>query len=275
MNSAKVGNFEIYSISDGYMIFQRDLFFPELSSAEWSPYPSYSLPEFEMNIGSFVIHGPDKTILVDTGLGKLDHHIEQPVQQTLLSELEALKLRPDDIDIVFLTHLHLDHVGTNMTKENGVWKQTFPNAMYMVGRSDWEMFGRMVDKPGFQYIKEQVQPLLSSGSLHLIEGEITVTKGVTTIPTPGHTPGHTSLLIESEGEIAVIIGDAAHVPPQVEQTSWSPSPDRDKKLSAETRASLMDLIERKKALIASGHFPKPGFGKIVKINSRRSYKPLF
>ncbi len=145
MNSAKVGNFEIYSISDGYMIFQRDLFFPELSSAEWSPYPSYSLPEFEMNIGSFVIHGPDKTILVDTGLGKLDHHIEQPVQQTLLSELEALKLRPDDIDIVFLTHLHLDHVGTNMTKENGVWKQTFPNAQYMVGRSDWEMFGRMVD----------------------------------------------------------------------------------------------------------------------------------
>ena len=85
MNSAKVGNFEIYSISDGYMIFQRDLFFPELSSAEWSPYPSYSLPEFEMNIGSFVIHGPDKTILVDTGLGKLDHHIEQPVQQKLLS----------------------------------------------------------------------------------------------------------------------------------------------------------------------------------------------
>ena len=55
MNSAKVGNFEIYSISDGYMIFQRDLFFPELSSAEWSPYPSYSLPEFEMNIGSFNI----------------------------------------------------------------------------------------------------------------------------------------------------------------------------------------------------------------------------
>ena len=74
--------------------------------------------------------------------------------------------------------------------------------------------------------------------------------------------------------MAVIVGDAAHIPPQVEQPSWSPAPDRDKKLSAMTRESLMDLIERENALIASGHFPKPGFGEIIKINSRRYYKPL-
>ena len=274
MNSTKVGNFNIYSISDGYMIFQRDMFFPELTTEAWKSYPSYSIPEFEMNIGSFVIAGGDKTILVDTGLGKLDHHIEQPVRETLLSELETFKLSPDDIDIVFLTHLHLDHVGTNMTKENGVWKKTFPNANYMVGKADWEMFNRMVDKPGFQYIKEQVQPLLATGSLVLFERKISLIKGVTTIPTPGHTPGHTSLLIESEGEMAVVIGDAAHIPPQIEQPWWSPSPDQDKKLSAKTRSSLMDFIEKENALIASGHFPKPGFGKIIKIDSRRSYKPI-
>ena len=274
VNSIKIGNFDIYSISDGYMIFQRDTFFPELTTESWKPYPAYLLPELEMNIGSFVIRGPDKTILVDTGLGKLDHHIEQPIRETLLSEMEALKFNPGDIDIVFLTHLHLDHVGTNMIKENGVGRQTFPNAMYMVNRSDWEMFNRLIDKPAFQYIKEQVQPLLSNGCLYLFEGAISLIQGVTTIPTPGHTPGHTSLLIESDGEMAVIVGDAAHVPPQVEQPSWSPAPDRDKKLSAMTRESLMDLIERENALIASGHFPKPGFGRIIKINSGRYYKPL-
>ena len=190
------------------------------------------------------------------------------------SELKNLKISPDDIDIVFLTHLHLDHVGTNMTHESGGWKQTFPNATYMVAKSDWEMFNRMADKPAFQYIKEQVQPLLSNGNLDLFEGETSLTDGVTTIPTPGHTPGHTSLLLESEGETAVIIGDAAHIPPQVEQSSWSPSPDRDKPLSAKTRSSLMDFIEKENALIASGHFPKPGFGKIIKTDSGRSYKPL-
>ena len=274
MNLVKVGNFDVYSVSDGYMVFRRDMFFPELTIEAWSPYPSYSLPDFEMNIGSFVITGAGKTILVDTGLGKLDHHIEQPIQQTLLTELETFKLSPNDIDIVFLTHLHLDHVGTNMTNESGGWKQTFPNARYMVGKSDWEMFSRLADKPGFQYIKEQVQPLLSNGSLHLFEGKISLVKGVTTMPTPGHTPGHSSLLIESEGETAVIIGDAAHIPPQVEQSSWSPSPDRDKKLSAKTRSSLMAFIEKENAIIASGHFPKPGFGKIIKINSRRFYQPL-
>ena len=274
LNSAKVGNFDIYSVSDGYMVFQRDIFFPELTAEAWRRYPSYSSLEFEMNIGSFVITGASKTILVDTGLGKLDHHIEQPVQQTLLPELESFKLSPDDIDIVFLTHLHLDHVGTNMTNESGDWKQTFPNAKYMVDKSDWNMFSRLADKPGFQYIKEQVQPLLSNGSLHLFEGEISLVEGVKTMPTPGHTPGHTSLIVESEGETAVIIGDAAHIPPQVEESSWSPNPDRDKKLSAQTRSSLMDFIEKQNALIASGHFPKPGFGRIIEIDSKRSYKAL-
>ena len=274
INLVKVGNFNIYSVSDGYMVFQRDIFFPDLTIEAWSQYPSYSLPEFEMNIGSFVIAGAGKTILVDTGLGKLDHHIEQPVQQTLMSELSAFNISPNDIDIVFLTHLHLDHVGTNMTNESGDWKQTFPNAKYMGSKSDWKIFSRLAEKPGFHYINEQVQPLLSSGSLQLFDGEISLVEGVTTMPTPGHTPGHTSLLVESDGEKAVLIGDAAHIPPQVEQSSWSPSPDHDKKLSAETRSSLMNFIQEEKALIASGHFPKPGFGKIVKINSRQSYKPI-
>ena len=274
LNSVKVGNFYIHSVSDGYMIFQRDAFFPNLPIESWKPYPSYSDPKFEMNIGSFVIEGADKTILVDTGLGKLNHHIEQPMRETLLSELEAFSIKPTDIDIVFLTHLHLDHVGTNMTRDNGVWKQTYPKAQYMVGKSDWEMFSRMINNPSFKYLEEQVQPLLSNGSLYLFEGEIPLTEGVVTIPTPGHTPGHTSLLIESDGAKAVIMGDTVHIPPQVEQISWSPDPDRDKALSAETRSDLMDFIEKEHALIISGHFPKPGFGEIIQVGSTRSYRPI-
>lgn len=274
INLAKVGEFNIYSISDGYMIFDKDTFFSELSVESWKPYPSYQAPKFEMNIGSFVIIGADKTILVDTGLGKLDHRIEQPVRETLLSELESLAINKNDIDIVFMTHLHLDHVGTNMTEENGLWRKTFPKAQYMANKSDWELFSRMINKPAFKYIEEQIQPLLSSGDLHLFEGEISLTEGVVTFPTPGHTPGHTSLLVESEGHKAVIIGDAAHIPPQVEQPSWSPSPDLDKNLSAHTRSNLMNFIEKQNALIASGHFPKPGFGKIINLGSSRTYEPL-
>jgi len=106
---------------------------------------------------------------------------------------------PVDIDIVFLTHLNLDHVDTNMTKDNEVWKQTFPKTQHMVRKSDWEVFSHMINKPASNYLEEQVQPLLSSGNLYLLEGEISLTEWVVTIPTPGHAPGHTSLLIDSDG----------------------------------------------------------------------------
>ena len=274
VNSIRVGTFDIHSVSDGYMIFQREDFFPDVKKESWKQYPPYSKPKFEMNIGSFVIKGTRKTILVDTGLGKLDHRIEQPVRETLLSELDTFNIIPNDIDIVFLTHLHMDHVGTNMAKDNGIWKPTFPNARYIVGKSDWEMFSGLLHKPAYKYLEEQIQPLISNGTLDFFEGEITLTEGVVTLPTPGHTPGHTSLLINSNGEKAVIMGDAAHIPPQVEETSWSPSPDIDKNLSAETRSSLMALIESSHALIASGHFPRPGFGEIIKVDSKRFYRPI-
>ena len=179
-----------------------------------------------------------------------------------------------DIDIVFLTHLNLDHVDTNMTRNNEVWKQTFPNPQHMVRKSDWEVFSHMINKPASNYLEEQVQPLLSSGNLYLFEGEISLTEGVVTIPTPGHAPGHTSLLIDSDGAKAVIVGDAVHIPPQVEQTSWSPDPDRDKKLTAETRSDLINFTEKEHALIASGHFPKPDFEEIIKVGSKRSYRPI-
>ena len=274
VNSIKVGTFDIHSVSDGYMIFQREDFFPDVKKESWRQYPPYSKPKFEMNIGSFVIKGTRKTILVDTGLGKLDHRIDQPVRETLLSELDAFNIIPNDIDIVFLTHLHMDHVGTNMAKDNGIWKPTFPNARYIVGKSDWEMFSGLLNKPAYKYLEEQIQPLISNGTLDFFEGEISLTEGVVTLPTPGHTPGHTSLLINSDGKKAVIMGDAAHIPPQVEETSWSPSPDMDKNLSAETRSSLMALIESSHSLIASGHFPRPGFGEIIKVDSKRFYRPI-
>lgn len=153
------------------MIFQREDFSPTVAKESWRQYPAYSNPKFEMNIGSCVIKGNSKTRLVDTGLEKLDHGIDQPVRETLLSELDAFNIIPNDIDIVFLTHLHMDHVGTSMVKDNGVWKPTFPNARYIVGKSDWEMFSGLLNKPTFKYLKEHIQPLLSNGTLDFFGGK--------------------------------------------------------------------------------------------------------
>ena len=270
----KVGDTVIYSVSDGDLTFEKNVFFNAQSEEDWKPYSAYHDSKIGMNVGSFIIHTDSRTVLVDTGLGKLDHHLEQTARETLIGEIDAAGFQPQNIDTVFLTHMHMDHVGTNMTETDHGWVPTFPNARYVVSKADWTLFGSRVNTRPFAYLKEQIQPLIDADVLDLIEGEINITDEITTLPTPGHTPGHTSLLISSAGEKAVIVGDAAHVPPQIEETHWSPAPDRDKDKSSESRSMMMDLIEKEHALVASGHFPSPGFGNIVRVNSRRKFIPV-
>ena len=270
----KVGNTVIYSVSDGDLTFEKNVFFNAQSEEDWKPYSDYHDSKIGMNVGSFIIHTDSRTVLVDTGLGKLDHHLEQTARETLIGEIDAAGFQPQNIDTVFLTHMHMDHVGTNMTETDHGWVPTFPNARYVVSKADWTLFGSRVNTRPFAYLKEQIQPLIDADVLDLIEGEINITDEITTLPTPGHTPGHTSLLISSAGEKAVIVGDTAHVPPQKEETHWRPAPDRDKDKSSESRSMMMDLIEKEHALVASGHFPSPGFGNIVRVNSRRKFIPV-
>ena len=273
MNSVLLGDTTIFSVSDGRMIFDKSQFFSDIDHENWGDYSEYQGPHFEMNVGSFIIKTKKNVVLVDTGLGKLDHKIEQPERETLVNEIRSAGFSLSDFNIVFMTHLHLDHVGTNMTKTPEGWKPTFPNARYMVSKNDWSYFSRLAERKRFEYLNEQIQPLLDSGALDLFDGESKVTNEITTLPTPGHTPGHSSLLISSKGEKVVILGDAAHIPPQTHETDWSPSPDHDKKLSAKSRNMVMDFIEKENALLASGHFPSPGFGNLVRVNSKRLFVP--
>ena len=126
----------------------------------------------------------------------------------------------------------------------------------------------------FAYIKEQVVPLQELGLLELIEGEHVLTSELTAIPTPGHTPGHTSLLISSNGETGIVVGDASHVPAQAQETHWSPNADSKPEESAETRRRLMDRIEKENALLVSGHYPAPGYGRLIRLEGRRSWQAL-
>jgi glyoxylase-like metal-dependent hydrolase (beta-lactamase superfamily II) len=83
-----------------------------------------------------------------------------------------------------------------------------------------------------------------------------------------------SLLVSSNGERAVIVGDAIHVPPQITEPDWSPRPDVDPIRSKETRHALVDQAEQDGALLAAGHFPSPGFGRVVRLEGRRYWQGL-
>ena len=271
-----VGNVEITSLSDGTITFSPREFYPSVAEEAWEPYRDQMTPEglLSLNVGSFVLRSGGKTVLVDTGLGQGQSRFGDAASGLLLESFAARSISVEEIDMVVTTHLHGDHVGWNLAREGDTYRPTFPNARYWVPRADWDIFTRRAGMQTFSHIRHQVVPLEELGILELMEGEQQLTGELTALPTPGHTPGHTCVLVSSQGESAVIFGDAAHIPAQVQETDWSPKADTDPELSKVTRRNLMDRIEKEGSLIAAGHFPAPGFGRIVRLKERRYWQAL-
>lgn len=117
-------------------------------------------------------------------------------------------------------------------------------------------------------------PLKALNLLDLISGEYKITGELTAVPTPGHTPGHTSIAIVSAGKKGFILGDVSHTPAQVHYTDWSPTFDTDRVQSRKTRQRVMDMLEKDEAIVSAGHYPGTGFGRVVRRADRRYWQPL-
>lgn len=174
----------------------------------------------------------------------------------------------DEVDLVVLTYLHGDHIGGNLIDG----RPAFPNARYLVSRSDWDYWTAPNVLNGNSAVQEQAAPLEGLNVLDLIEGEFAVTGELTTLPTPGHTPGHISLVIQSAGERGFILGDVAHSPAQAEYTDWSPAFDIDPEISPVTRRAIFDRFEAEGSLISAGHMPEQCFGRLVREGGRRIWQ---
>ena len=275
-DTVTVGNVEITHLSDGRLGFSMDEMFPSLPDEAWEPYRDLLTPEgrLELNVGSYLLRSQGMTILVDTGLGDDSRGFDDVVWGKLLVDMETKGIPLEDVDVAVLTHLHRDHVGWNLLWDNGTSRPTFPNARYLVPRADWDVYTRRAGMSMFAYIREQVIPLDALGVVDFIDGEHAVNGEVSTIPTPGHTNGHVSVAISSAGESAFVIGDVVHNPAQVQETGWSARADVDPEQSARSRSDLMERIEREAALLVSGHFPAPGFGRLARSQGRRYWQPL-
>ena len=287
--TTRVGNVDILALSDGSIRFAPDDFFPSVPAEAWDPYREYFTPEGEMilNLGCFLLRSEGKTILIDTGLGIDTGHLDTPDMGKLLTDMQAKGIRRDEVDVVGITHLHIDHVGWNFLYDDGDGagepdseaersskaRPTFGNARYWVHNADWRVFTRGALRK-MPYIPAQVLPLQEQGILELFEGEWQITGEISTLPTPGHTPGHTSFLIASQGERAVITGDAIHTRAQAQETHWSPRADSKPDISAESRKNLLARIENDNAMLISGHFPAPGFGTLVRMEGRRYWRAV-
>ncbi len=215
----------------------------------------------DVSLHGFVVESGGRRILVDTCAG------DDPVARQFLGLVRgggtisedhssvrdavvAAGWAPEDIDVVLCTHLHFDHVGGNLAGD----EPAFPSARYLVSGDEWGFWSANEEDPQYPAVEHCVLPLVERGRADLVDGDRRLTDEVRLLPTPGHTPGHVSVLVESAGERAVITGDLAHHPVELVEPAWRNPIDTDHALAVATRRDFADRFGDGDTLILGTHF---------------------
>jgi glyoxylase-like metal-dependent hydrolase (beta-lactamase superfamily II) len=221
-----------------------------------------------MSIHSFVVETPDRRIVVDTCLGndkqgrRIPHWNDR--DGPFLADLAAAGFPAESIDTVLCTHLHVDHVGWNTRLVDGKWVPTFPRAQYLMGRTEYEHWSTIKDRPDMaNLLADSVTPIIEAGLATMVETNERISDEIRLIPTLGHTPGHVSVMIQSNGEQAMITGDFMHHPCQIAHPEWSTLADSDPDQGIETRRRMFQRLAGTPVLIIGTHFAGATAGRLV------------
>ena len=219
------------------------------------------------SVHALVVEVAEQRILVDTCIGN-DKERRIPSwnkrQGPFLTQLTEAGYPPESIDIVICTHLHTDHVGWNTRLLDERWVPTFPRARYLVARPEWEHWSQSEEHWSQIVMADSVRPIFEAGLVDLVDVHHMVHETIQFEPTPGHTPGHVSVHIASQGEEAVITGDLVHHPCQFARPDWGSSADADPAQADRTRKAFMARYADTSTLIIGTHFAGPTAGHLVR-----------
>lgn len=242
--------------------------------------PHYADPDgmLRLAIHAYVLESQGCRIIVDTCVGNdKPRTVPQWNQMRIpfLERLAAAGFPEEQIDIVLCTHLHLDHVGWNTRWDGNDWVPTFPNATYLFGRTEWEHWSNrdhgsgdmsppLADMADFDpAISDSVMPIVKAALHKFVETDHQITGEISLFPTPGHTPGHVSVAIKSDGKEAVIAGDVMHNPIQLADPTLCATFDADRAKALATRRTFIGNHADREILVLGSHFPTPSAGHIV------------
>ncbi len=223
--------------------------------------PHYANAEgrLRLNVQSWIVETPTNRIIVDTCIGNDKTNRSVPawngLNKPFLNDLAAAGYPADTIDTVICTHLHIDHVGWNTKLVDGKWVPTFTNARYLFGKTEYDHWAAHSPEGEHKAVfEDSVQPIVDAGYADLIGSDHRIGDEVSLIATPGHSPGHMSILVTSGGQQALLTGDVAHHPCQMAHLDWSSTADSDPVQSIEARKMLFSRFADTPTLVFGGHY---------------------
>ncbi len=271
-----LGDFEITAVSDGTVDLPVDQLLRGVKPAavDAALAKSFLKSPLEASVNAFLINTGSKLVLVDTGAAGLFG----PTLGKFVANLKAAGYQPEQVDEIYLTHMHADHAGG--LAANG--QRVFPNAIVRAQQQEsdyWLSQANMDKNPananGFKGAMMSLNPYVSAGKYKAFEGDVELVPGVSSHSGKGHTPGHATYVVESKGQKLVLIGDLIHVAAvQLDHPEVTISFDSDPKTAAAERRQAFDAAARGKYLIGAAHLQFPGLGHLTKEGKGYGFIPV-
>ncbi len=260
-----LGDFEVTALLDGTIAMPIEKLLTNTTPAKVNAAldKAYLKPPFDTSINAYLINTGTKLVLIDAGAGTLFG----PTLNKLVINLKASGYKPEQVDEIYLTHMHTDHVGG--LSAGG--KAVFPNAVVRAAKAEGEQFLSQANldkapaeaKENLKAVMGQLNPYVTGGKYKPFEGKTELVPGIIGLPTVGHTNGHTIYVVESKGQKLVLWGDLMHVAAvQFPDPSVTIQFDTDSKKAAAERKKAFAEAAKQGYFVGVAHIPFPGIGQL-------------